>query len=98
MTAINISICHDDDFVIADFFDIHIVITNPGTDRGDQRANFGRRQHFIKAGPFNIQDFTPQRQNGLVRPVAALFGRPTSRITLDKKHLRFGRVTLLTIG
>ena len=42
MTSINIRIGHDDDFVIADFFNIHVSIANTRTKRGDQRANFNR--------------------------------------------------------
>ena len=40
MTAINIRICHNDNFMIADFFQIHISIANPGPNRCDQGSDF----------------------------------------------------------
>ena len=39
MRAINIRICHNDDFVIADFLHIHISIPDPCANRCDQGAN-----------------------------------------------------------
>ena len=42
MASVNIRIGHDDDFVIADFFNIHISIANTRTKRSDQGANFNR--------------------------------------------------------
>ena len=52
-------------------------------NRRDQRADFCRTQHFVKPRPFNIENFTPKRQDGLVSAVPALLGRPASGITLD---------------
>ncbi|GIR10332.1 MAG: hypothetical protein CM15mP21_5940 [Hyphomicrobiales bacterium] len=39
MRAINIGIGHDDDFVIAQFFDIEIFAANARAERGNQRAD-----------------------------------------------------------
>ena len=98
MAAIHISVGHDNHFVIANFFNIHLMIANASANRRDQRADFSGRQHFIKTGTFNIQNFTTQRQNRLIRAIPTLLGRSPRRVTLDQKHLRFCRVTFLTIS
>ena len=61
MRAVNIGIGHDDDFVIAQFLDIKIFAANAGAQRGDERADFIRRQHFVEACALDIQNFTAQR-------------------------------------
>ena len=81
MRSIHIRIGHNDNFVIADFFCIHAIfgiIAYPGSDRRNQRAYFSRGEHFIQPGPFHIQDFAAQGQNGLIGPVPPLFGRTAS--------------------
>ena len=79
VTAIHISICHNDHLVITDFIRVHTIIFRPaiadtGPNRRDQSADFSRRQHFVQPGPLHIQNFTPQRQDRLIGPVTPLFG------------------------
>ena len=42
MAAVDIGVGHDDDLVIARFFDIEIVAPDAGAKSGNQRANFRR--------------------------------------------------------
>ena len=73
MRPIHIRICHDDNFMISDFVDIHISIANTCANCCDKRANLCGRQHLIQSCPFHIQNFTSQRQNRLIGSVSALF-------------------------
>jgi len=85
--AVNVSISHDDDAVIAQLVCIKIVTTNSATQRRDQRANLGGLQHFVKARFFDVKNFSFQRQDGLCAPVTALFRGTAGRVTLDQKQL-----------
>ena len=64
MTAVNISIGHDYNFMVSDFIRVHSVIfrttiANTCPNCCNQSAYFCRGQHFIKACPFNIQNLSP---------------------------------------
>src|SRR3984893_17215403 len=60
---------HDDHAVIAQLLDIEIVAADPATQCGDQRADFGRRQHLVEARPFDIEDLALERQDRLAAPI-----------------------------
>ncbi len=87
MAAINIGICHDNDFVIARLIGFHFIIPDSGTNCRNQGANLGRGQHLVEPCALNIQDFTPQRQDCLIGPVAPLFCRAAGGITLNQEDL-----------
>ncbi|CAI8198459.1 MAG: Uncharacterised protein [Alphaproteobacteria bacterium] len=88
MRPVDIGISHDDDFVIAQFFDIEILAANARAERRNQCANLIGRKHFVKACALNIQDFTAQRQDRLIGAIARLFGRTTGTVTLNQKQFR----------
>src|SRR3546814_7049753 len=52
----------------------------------------------VEARALDVQDLALQRQDRLNLAVAALFGRPACRVTLDKEKFAFGGVAFLTIG
>ena len=66
---------HDDDAVIAQLVDIKIIATNPAPQCGDQRADFRRRQHLVKARLLDVEDLALERQYRLSAPIAALLSR-----------------------
>src|SRR3546814_6026743 len=68
------------------------------SDLLDQRADFLRRDDAVEARALDVQDLALQRQDRLNLAVAALFGRPACRVTLDKEKFAFGGVAFLTIG
>ena len=49
-------------------------------------------------GLLHVEDFTTQRQDGLVAAVAALLGTSTCRVTLDKVNLALAGVAVLAVG
>src|SRR3546814_4165606 len=61
-------------------------------------ADFLRRDDAVEARALDVQDLALQRQDRLNLAVAALFGRPACRVTLDKEKFAFGGVAFLTIG
>ncbi len=97
MGAVDISIGHDDDLVIAQFFVIDLVAANAGAERRDQGSDLFRGQHLVKTGALHIEDLTPERQDGLVFAMAPLLGRAAGRVTLDDEELGLGRVLFLAI-
>ena len=98
MRPVNISIGHDDDFVIAQFLDIKIFAPNARAERRNQRANLIGGKHFVKPRALDIQDFAAQWQDRLIGAIARLFGRTTGTVTLNQKQLGTRRIALLTIG
>src|SRR4029077_10006854 len=65
---------HDNDAVVAQLLDIEVVAADATTQRGNQRADFGRRQHLVEARPLDIEDLALQRQDRLRAPIAPLLG------------------------
>ena len=73
MRAIDISIGHDDDPIIAQPFNIKLV-ADADPHPLDQGDDLGITQHPIQPGPLGIQHFTPQRQDRLSLRVAPRLG------------------------
>ena len=97
MGAVHIGVGHDDDLVIAQFFQVELR-PDAGAQRLDQRADFAAGQHPVKPGALHVQDLAAQGQDGLVLAVAAILGAAASGIAFDQKQFRFHRITLLAIG
>ena len=55
--AINVGIGHDDDAVVAQFFRVEVVFADAGAECGDEGADFGGAEHFVKACFFDVEDF-----------------------------------------
>ncbi len=84
--------------VVADPARIELVLADARAQRRDDRANLFVPEHFVVARLFDIQDFSFERQDGLVAPVAPLFGRASGRFALNNEYLAAGGVALLAIG
>src|SRR5262249_55507871 len=88
---------HDDDLVVADFFDVE-VFADARTERGDQGADLGEAEHLVQARFFDVQDLAAEREDRLAPAVAALLGGAAGRVALDDEQLREGRVLFLAVG
>ena len=91
MSAVDVGICHDDDFVVAGLFNIK-VLADPCAKGSDHRFQRIRCQDTVKTGFLNVQDLTTQGKNRLNSGVAARFGRAARGIPFHDKYLRHGRV------
>jgi len=88
MRAVNISIGHDDHFMITKFGEIEFL-SNCSTDRNHKRPNLGVREHLIEPRSFNVQNLPTQRQNRLRMAVPSLLCRAAGGIALDNEKFRF---------
>ena len=92
MRAINIGIGHDNHALIAQFRLI-ILARRATTQRLHEVSNLLALLQFSGGGIGDIQDFTAQRQNGLVAPIARLLGTTASAIAFHNEYLRvFGGI------
>src|SRR5712691_9962435 len=96
--TVDVRIGHENNLVIAQFSGVEIVLADAGPERGDDGANFFVPQHFVVARLFDVEDFSLERQDGLVLAVASLLRRPAGRFTLNDEQLAPRRIALLAIG
>ena len=96
--TIHIGVRHDDDFVVAQFFDVKraftLAIADAGADGGDHRADFIVLQHFVQPRFLDVDQFAANRKDRLEFTVAALLGGATGGITFDDIKLGVGRITI----
>ena len=71
MGAIDIGIGHDDDFVIAEFLDIELILDR-SAERSDQSSDLLRTDHFVETCFFDVQDFTTLLPFDAVRPILGI--------------------------
>ena len=91
MRAVNIGIRHNNDFIIAQLIYIEVF----GNSRAESHYYRGQlivAVNLINSCLFNVEHFTPKRQNCLVGAVSALYRRAACRISLDYEYLCLGRV------
>src|SRR5262249_8199481 len=95
--AVDVGIRHDDDLVIAQLVWIELL-ADPGSERGDERADLLTGQHLVHPRALDIEDFSAQRQHRLECAIAALLGGAARAIALDDEQFGLGRIALLAIG
>ena len=98
MEAVNICICHDNDFMVTYLFKIKLFSPNTCSHCSDHGFYFFMGKHLIKTGLFHIQYFTFERQNSLVFAVTPLLCRASCRITLNQKQFTQCRIRFLTVS
>ena len=59
----------------------------PGADRGDHRLDLVVRENLVDAVLLGVDDLPAQRQDRLVRPVAAHLRRAAGAVALDDEEL-----------
>src|SRR3989344_8511583 len=97
MCAVNVSIAHDDDLVIADLPDIELF-PDRGAHRDDEGANFFIRKHFVEAGFLNVQNLSAERQDRLRAPIAPPLCRTACAWTFNDKEFAFRSVFRGAVG
>ena len=97
MGTVHIGVRHDDDLVVAQFFQIEIRLFHSCTQGGDDESDFLAFEDLVKAGFFDIEDFPFKRKYGLKTAVPRLLGGTSGRIPLDKVNFAVGRVPLLAV-
>src|SRR5213082_1389548 len=95
--TVHVRVGHQNNLVIAQLAGVKIVLADAGTQRGDDGANFFVAQHLVVARFLNVEDFSFERQDGLVLPVAPLLRRTACRFALDHEQFAARRITLLAI-
>jgi hypothetical protein len=83
VAAVHVRVGHQDNFVIAQLGDVEVVLADARAERRDDGTNFLVAQHLVVARFFDVEDFSFQRQDGLVFPVAPALGRAARRFALD---------------
>src|SRR5262249_30401154 len=95
--AVHVGVGHQNDFVIAEFAGVEIVLSDAGAARGDDGTDFLVAEHLVVAGLFDVEDFALEGKNGLIFAVSALLGGAASGLALDDEELAAGGITLLAV-
>ena len=77
---------------------IEIVLADARAERGDDGANFLVAQHLVVARFFDVENFSLERQDGLIFAVAPALGRAACRFSLDDEQFAARGIALLAIG
>jgi hypothetical protein len=94
---VDIGICHDDDAMVPQFFEIELVRPDTAADRSDQRLDLSVAQEFVEPRLFNVQQLTADRQDRLIPAVAALLGGTAGGVTLNDLDFALGWVPFRTV-
>ena len=97
MRAVYVGIRHDDDSVVAKFFDIKIFM-DTGPERCDHRSDLRVSEDPVQSCLLNIQDLAAKRQDRLGRPGSCRLGGPACGISLNDKDLAVFTVLVRTVG
>ena len=95
--AVHVGVGHDDDLRVAEPRDVEFVFADAGAERRDEGADFLVPEHFVHARLLDVQDFSPQREDGLGAAVAAALCGAPGRVALDQEDFRARRVALLAV-
>jgi hypothetical protein len=97
MAAVHVGVGHDDHAPVAQAGKVEVA-ADSGAQRRDQCFDFVVGQDLIQARPLGVEDLTPQRQDRLEVPVAALLGAAAGRIALNDVQLGLFRVALRAVS
>src|SRR5690606_38438731 len=86
MSPIHIGIRHNDNFMIADFFNVQ-NIPNANTKSNNKTLDFIIGKYSIHTGLFHVQNLTAQRQDSLSLTVSTHLRATSRRITLYNEKL-----------
>ena len=70
--AVDVGIGHDHDLAVAQLRDVELVLTDPGAQRGDDRADLLVAQHLVEARLLDVEDLAAQRQDRLETTISSL--------------------------
>ena len=98
MCTINVCICHDDNFGVAQFFEVEFLGTNACSQCRDHVNNLSVFEYFVKPRLIYVNAFTSKRKDGLVLPIPSLFSGTTGGISFHKEELCSGGIAFRTVG
>ena len=96
--TIDVGVRHDHYGVVTELVRVEFARADTTSQRGDEGAHLGTRQHLVEPGLFNVENLALEGQDRLGATIASLFGRTTGRIPFDEEELRRGRVLFLAVG
>ena len=85
--TVDVGVGHDDDAVVAPSFERSNSSPKTRADRGDHRLDLVVREHLVDAVLLGVDDLPAQRQDRLVRPVAAHLRGAAGGVALDDEEL-----------
>src|SRR3990167_3128707 len=97
MLAVDVSVSHNDNAVVAQLFRRQ-AFGNTHPQSNDQILNFGKFENFVQTGSFGVENFAPERKNSLEFAVPALFRASARTVAFDYIDFRFRRVSGLAVG
>src|SRR5690348_13300624 len=97
MRTIDVGICHDNDRMVTQLRGV-VIFFRAGAESRDHEAYFLGGKHFVEARFFHVEDFTLERKDRLIAPVAALLGRAAGGIALDEVEFAERGVPLLAVS
>ena len=101
MGSVNIGIRHDNNLVIAKFFDVEVIAKALGKSAAegiDHSLDLRVCQNLVDGSLLHIQDLAPDGHDGLIKTISRHLGGPARGVSLHNKNLTFGGVPGLTVG
>lgn len=95
MCAVHIRIRHDNNFIITQLCNIKVIAVAFGKTAAESvyhRFYFRIGEHLVNAGLFHVQDFTPDRQDGLIGTIPCRLCTAARGISLHNENLAPGGV------
>ena len=101
VAAVDIGVGQDADLVVAPLLDVELL-ADAGADRRDQRLDLEVLEHPVEAGPLDVEDLAPDRQDRLGAGIAGGDRRAAGGVALDDEELALlavlGRAVLELVG
>ena len=90
MCAVHIRIRHDNNFIITQLCNIKVIAVAFGKTAAESvyhRFYFRIGEHLVNAGLFHVQDFAPDRQDGLIGTIPCRLCTAARGISVSYTHL-----------
>ena len=87
VAAVDVGVGHQHELAVAAFADVFELGPGRNADRLEDVEDFFVVEHLDELGLFDVEDFAPQRQDGLRVGIAARVGRAAGRIAFDQIKL-----------
>src|SRR5690606_27989669 len=84
--TVHIRVRHDDHLVVARLLQVELI-TDSGTDSGNDRADFLIGEHLVNSRLLHVDDLSTQRKDCLEVPAAPLLCRTACRVALYEVEL-----------
>src|SRR5690606_35885686 len=85
VAAVDVRVAHADDLVVAALVDVELL-ADAGADGRDEGLDLGVLEHLVEAGPLDVEDLAPDREDGLGGGVAGVDGGAAGRVALDDEQ------------